>query len=200
MDIIEWGPKMTSETVEVLSSAFAKNPIHLSAFGSNSIVDKNRIFFRVGLSMFRGNRFVAIDGTKVVGFIHWVESPGCQSSLGQKIRLFPEMLRRIGPRATLRVISWLAAWAKNDSRSPHWHLGPVGVSPEAQGHGVGKLLMNKFCSELDAHSMLGFLETDKVENVDFYKQFGFNLVKEVQVIGTTTFFMARTGPMVKSNG
>lgn len=57
--------------------------------------------------------------------------------------------------------------------------------------------MDIFCSALDDKSALGFLETDKPENVGFYKRFGFEVVKKVQVIGTTTFFMARAARMAK---
>ncbi len=35
------------------------------------------------------------------------------------------------------------------------------------------------------------LETDEPDNVPFYRKFGFEVVKEVQVIKTTTLFMAR---------
>ena len=48
-----------------------------------------------------------------------------------------------------------------------------------------------------AQLMSGFLETDKAENVAFYRRFGFEVVREVEVIGTTTFFMARSGHAAK---
>ena len=197
MDVVDWRPELMNATIDVLSRAFAKNPTHLAAFGADSVVERNRVFFRVGLSLFRGRRLVAMEGAKVVGFMHWVESPGCQISLGQKVSSAPSMLRGFGFRSTLRVSSWLAAWARNDAAGPHWHFGPIGVDPEAQGKGVGRLMMSTYCSALDAQSMSGFLETDKTENVAFYRRFGFEVVREVEVIGTTTFFMARSGHAAK---
>ncbi len=52
--------------------------------------------------------------------------------------------------------------------------------------------MDTYGSSLDEESASRCLETDKAENVAFYKRFGFEIVNEVQVIGTTTFFMARS--------
>ena len=191
MDVVEWRPELTGATVDLLSRAFAKNPIHLAAFGAGSVVERNRVFFRIGLPLFRGRRLVAMEGSKVVGFTHWVESPGCQFSPGVRVRLVPAMLRGFGLRPTLRVGSWLSAWAENDGAGHHWHFGPIGVDPEVQGRGVGRLLMGIYCAALDEKSAAGFLETDKAENVAFYKKFGFEVASEVQVLGTTTFFMTR---------
>lgn len=191
-DVVEWQPEWTDATVNVLSRAFAKNPIHLAAFGADRVVERNRVFFRVGLTLFRGRRLVALHDSKVVGFVHWVESPGCQLSPGRRLGLVPAMLRGFGLGPTLRVGSWLSAWAASDERGPHSHFGPIGVDPEVQGQGVGRLLMEHYCSALDRSAVSGFLETDEPKNVAFYSRFGFDVVKETQVIGTTTFFMART--------
>lgn len=191
MDVIDWRPEMADATVGLLARAFAKNPIHVAALGADNVVERNRVFFQLGLSLFRGHRAVATEGSKILGFMHYVESPGCKFSPGQRLSLVPPMLRGFGLKSTLEVGSWLSAWAKNDEHDPHCHFGPIGVDPEAQGRGVGRLLMDNFCAALDGKSTAGFLETDKAENVGFYERFGFHVVKEVQVIGTTTFFMSR---------
>jgi len=52
-------------------------------------------------------------------------------------------------------------------------------------------LMERYCAALDAASAPGYLETDEPRNVTFYQRFGFQVVREAQVIGTTTFFMVR---------
>jgi ribosomal protein S18 acetylase RimI-like enzyme len=131
------------------------------------------------------------DGDDVLGFIHWVESPGCQYSAGKRLSLVPTMLRGFGLQATLRVGPWLSAWAKNDDAGPHVHLGPIGVDPRLHGKGIGGCMMKDFCAALDAKSSAGFLETDKTENVGFYEKYGFDVVREARVIGTVTYFMRR---------
>ena len=197
MNVVDWRPDLADATIDLLARAFAGNPLHVAAFGADTVLERNRLFFQVGLSLFRGRRLVAIEGSKISGFAHWVESPGCKFSVGQRLSLVPTMLRGFGMTSTLRVGSWLSTWAMHDRSDLHWHFGPIGVDPEIQGQGVGRLLMDIFCSMLDDKSALGFLETDKPENVGFYKKFGFEVVKEVQVIGTATFFMARAARMAK---
>lgn len=191
VEVVEWRPDLADATVAMLSRAFARNPIHLAAFGAERVVECNRAFFRAGLSVFRGRRLVAVYGADVVGFVHWADSPGCQLTLGQRAGLVPGMVRGFGVKSTLRVGAWLSAWAKHDAQAPHSHFGPIGVDPDMQGRGVGRRLMEEYCAALDRGARPGCLETDEPENVAFYRLFGFDVVREVEAIGITTFFMAR---------
>jgi GNAT superfamily N-acetyltransferase len=190
LQVVDWQPELMDATVDMLSRAFGRNPIHRAAFGDRA-VECNRTFFRAGLSLFRGRRLVALQGQRIVGFAHWVEAPGCQHSAGQRARLLPVMLGGFGVRSTIRVGSWLSAWARHDAEGPHSHFGPIGVDPEAQGCGVGRALMVRYCAGLDDASAPGYLETDEPRNVAFYQRFGFQVIQEAMVIGTPTFFMAR---------
>ena len=183
---------MTPATIAMLSKAFAGNPIHVRAFGADRVLARNDTFFRVGLSVFGGDRLAALDGSRLVGFAHWVESPGCRVTAVQRVRLLPALVRGLGIRASLRVSAWLSAWAANDPADAHWHFGPIGVDPDFQGRGVGRQLMTAFCAALDERSASGFLETDKPENVRFYERSGFGVIGEVPVIGVPTYFMARS--------
>ena len=192
VSLVDWRPEMLAATVDLLARAFAKNPLHVAAFGKDAVLEKNRAFFQAGLSTFRGRRLVAVEGARIIGFIHWVESPGCRFSWKQRARLVPVMLRKFGPGATLRLSAWLSAWAKNDSNDTHWHVGPIGVDPDVQGKGIGRRMMEACCTALLDNAANGVLETDKPENVRFYEKFEFEVVKEVEVIGVKTFFMARS--------
>ena len=44
-----------------------------------------------------------------------------------------------------------------------------------QGRGIGHELMKTYCDELDRQALDGYLETDRVENVAFYRRFGFDI-------------------------
>jgi ribosomal protein S18 acetylase RimI-like enzyme len=193
MNLVDWRQEMETATVDLLARAFAGNPLHVAAFGTGSVVEKNKAFFRTALSMFPGRRLVAVDGSKILGFMHWVESPGCRLLLDERVRLAPVMLREFGLGATLRVSTWLSAWAKSDPAEAHWHFGPIGVDPDAQGRGIGRRMLDVYCAELDDTAAVGFLETDKPENVRFYQKFSFEVVKEIKVIGVSTYLMTRKG-------
>jgi predicted N-acetyltransferase YhbS len=85
---------------------------------------------------------------------------------------------------------------KHDLAEPHWHLGPVGVEPTLQGQGIGTALMEEYCARLDNLAAVGYLETDKAQNVAFYEKFGFRTIAEAPVLGTPNWFMRR--PVLRS--
>jgi ribosomal protein S18 acetylase RimI-like enzyme len=128
---------------------------------------------------------------RIVGVIHWVGSPDCQFSGAEKLSMTPAMVKAIGLRSTAKVVSWLSAWSKRDPAESHLHLGPVGVDPEMQGRHIGHELLNAYCRELDRAGLLGYLETDRPENIDFYKRFGFEVTGTVTVLKVANYFMRR---------
>ena len=83
------------------------------------------------------------------------------------------MVRGFGLGSALRVGSWLSVWSKSDPKTAHSHLGPIGVSPEAQGQWIGRRLMDAYCNELDRTGEAGYLETDRPENVTFLSSIWF---------------------------
>jgi ribosomal protein S18 acetylase RimI-like enzyme len=174
----------------MMARAFVTNPLHIAAFGP-SRVDRNDAFFRAGLVMMKGPTFVATDGFDVLGLVHWVRSPHCQLSAIEKLRVMPVMIGAFGFRSALKVGSWLTSWSAHDPRETHVHLGPIGVSPDAQRRGIGQRLMEHYCGAIDLTADAGYLETDRPANVRFYERFGFALVNEITVLGVPNFLMRR---------
>ena len=188
--IQEFNPEMTDEIADVLARAFVTNPLNIAAFGADQ-VSANRAFFRGGLRVMRGRKLVAIDEARLVGFVHWVTSPGCQFSGPEKLAMLPRMIQEFGPQRSLRISSWLTTWSKHDPQDPHCHLGPIGIDPTAQGRGIGQRLMALYCEDLDRTAASGYLETDRPENVAFYQRFGFEVKEEIPILGTPNFLMRR---------
>jgi GNAT superfamily N-acetyltransferase len=100
------------------------------------------------------------------------------------------LLKSMG-EAVPKFIQWFARWCHLDPQEPHVHLGPIGVAPARQRQGIGTALMDLYIAELEQERSIGYLETDRVENVSFYKKFGFVVKHEEVVIGTTTWYMSR---------
>lgn len=73
----------------------------------------------------------------------------------------------------------------------HGHLGPLAVTPERQGQGIGSALLYCLCDELYERELTGYLETDLAANVRLYQRFGFTTVAEQTVIGARQWFMKR---------
>jgi predicted N-acetyltransferase YhbS len=97
----------------------------------------------------------------------------------------------LGPRTVTRVGRWISVWAERDPDEPHVHLGPVAVDVHLQGQGIGSLMMQEHCRRLDSTGEVGYLETDKPENVRFYERAGYRVVGEATALGVTSWFMRR---------
>lgn len=182
--------EQTDEAAHLLARAFVTNPLHAAAFGASRIV-ANEAFFRIGLAAIKGPKLVAVDGSRMLGLIHWVHSPACQLSGLGKLRIMPAMVKGLGVGSALKVSVWLSAWARHEPGDEHLHLGPIGVEPEAQGHHIGHRLMDRYCEELDRTRTAGYLETDRLENVGFYKRSGFEVIGTASILGVVNYFMRR---------
>jgi len=183
-------PAQNSEAARLLACAFVTNPLHVAVFGADRL-DANEAFFTIGLVVMKGQKLAAVDGSRILGVIHWVDSPHCQFSASQKLRQAPAMIRGFGVGSAMRVGTWLSAWSRRDPSEQHCHLGPIGVSPEAQGQGIGRKLMDRYCDQLDSTGTVGYLETDRPGNVEFYKGFGFEVTSSATIQGVVNYFMRR---------
>lgn len=178
------------DCVSVLAEAFVTSPLHLSAFGDGSI-DQNRRFFRLGLrNMFFGQAFVALADGALCGYIHFKASPYCLPAPEEIPNAAATLLKPLG-EAVPKFVQWFARWCHLDPQEPHVHLGPIGVAPGMQRQGIGTALMNRYIEQLEQESAMGYLETDRPENVEFYKKFGFVVNHKEIVIGAPTWYMWR---------
>lgn len=178
------------EAVFLLARAFVSNPLHIAVFGRDRI-DANEAFFRLGLAVMKGPKAAAFDDGRMLGVIHWVDSARCQVAAMEKLTMLPGMIGGLGLRPALRVGAWLSVWARHDPAAPHVHLGPIGVSPDAQRRGIGRLLMVHYCEHLDRARAAGYLETDRPGNVEFYDKFGFAVTGTATIHGVVNYFMQR---------
>jgi GNAT superfamily N-acetyltransferase len=195
VDVRDLRPGEVAEAVGVLARGMRDNPLHVAAYGEDP-ERRERCAARVMGGLFgafaaqqpicavRDGTLVAVTGVAPVGT--------CQPTGRQRLRLMPGMLA-IGPRRAARAGRWFASWARRDLSEPHVHLGPLAVDAHLQGRGIGSLLMAEHCRRLDASGEVGYLETDKPENVGFYERFGFAVIGEEPVLGVPNWFMRRAG-------
>lgn len=132
----------------------------------------------------------ALLGPHVVG-VCAASSPGtCIGSMvPTELQVEPEEIGPPGDPSRSQYV-W-SLYCKHDLEERHWHVGPVSVEPGLQGCGVGSLLLRAFGERMDADGEIAWLETDKPENVVFYRRHGFDAVHEVNHHGLTTWFMRR---------
>lgn len=64
---------------------------------------------------------------------------------------------------------------------PHAHLVFLGVSPQAQGRGVGSAILKETLAPLDASRMPALLEATTERNVALYQRHGFEIVENLRL-------------------
>ena len=88
---------------------------------------------------------------------------------------------RLGLSAFARFINFASRTDKLHRRAapmPHYYLFTLGVSPTAQGKGVGGLLLEGMLARIDGERMPAYLETQKEQNVGLYRKFGFEVAAQ----------------------
>lgn len=120
-----------------LARAFVANPLNTAAFGPLQL-QKNVAFYRMALHAMTGTKLVALVDDTVVGVVYRVEAPACRHSALDRLRMSPGLVRGVGLRSALRVVSWTGTWARFEPPGPHVYLGPIGVVPEFQRRRIGR--------------------------------------------------------------
>jgi ribosomal protein S18 acetylase RimI-like enzyme len=185
------------QAAQILGRGMNDNPVVVRAFATLLAERRCRAlgrFFRPVLHGLyqRGLIYGAYRDDALVG-VCGIARPGfCQPTLLEKLNVVPSIFGN-SIDTTLQVLKWVGAWAHRDPAGQHWHLGPVAVDSSFQGQGIGSAMLRAFCAHMDAYGALSYLETDRAENVRFYKKFGFAVVDEAAVIGVPTWFMSRPG-------
>ncbi len=188
-----YSDSMFGQVVGLLADSYLTNPINVAVFGGSGEKERrlNRAMFEVTLkSALPGEKLVARSRDQVVGFIQYVRFPGCRPTPEQVSAVIPSLFQAIG-EALPRVGQWLRAWGERDPQQAHWHLGTIAVRTDMQRKGIGGLLMQVYKARLDDSRELGYLETDRSENLRFYGKWGFTVSGELEVLGVNTWFMRR---------
>jgi ribosomal protein S18 acetylase RimI-like enzyme len=193
IEVRDLRPEEIDQAAAVLGRGMRDNPLNVAAFGDDP-ERRVRVHERGMRKMFRvfstQQPLCAIREGTLVGVTGVAPVGTCKPSTTQRLRMLPSFVA-LGPRTAARVGRWTSAWAKRDLDEPHVHLGPFAVDAHLQRQGIGSLIMQEHCRRLDAGSEVGYLETDKPENVRFYERFGYEVIAEGAVIGVPNWFMRR---------
>lgn len=193
IEVRDLRPDEVADAVGVLARGMRDNPLHVAAYGDDP-ERRLRCHARLMRTLFRASPaqepICAMQGETLVGVTGVAPVGTCQPGPGQRLRMLPGLLA-LGPRTAGRVGRWVSSWGEHDPAEPHVHLGPLAVDAELQGRGIGSQIMQEHCRRLDASRELGYLETDKAENVRFYERFGFEVTGEEAVLDISNWFMRR---------
>jgi ribosomal protein S18 acetylase RimI-like enzyme len=180
------GKKDIQKSARVLSVAMLNNPFHVAVFqgkGEKERIEIEKMFCELFIEL-PGIVFLAKEKQNIIGVMRM---KSCEEP---KVADAPKNAKDendIGWRKSV----WHTEWARHDPLEQHWHLGPIGVLPTHQGSGIGSILMERFCKEVDACLAKAYLETDLDKNVCFYEKFGFKVVSESKIFDVKNRYMLR---------
>jgi ribosomal protein S18 acetylase RimI-like enzyme len=185
-------PEERRAAAGVAARGMRDNPIHVAAFGADPdgrVAALDRLF-RALFAVLPEPPRVAVRAGFLVG-VCGAAPPGACRLPPPALARVAAALARAGPAAFARTLRWLDTWGARDPDAPHWHVGPVAVEGGLQGLGIGSRLLADLAAQLDATAGEAWLETDKAENVRFYRRAGFEVAAEARVLEVPCWFMAR---------
>ena len=193
------GPDGIDQAAELLARSFETTPDYTHMFPDpHTRRDALRGFMRAPVrdSASEGNCWVASDGTTMLGVAAW-QAPGRYPwSVGRNLRALPAMLSvlRHAPGSIRDLIEFGSTIDSHFPDTPLWYLQVIGVSPEAQGLGVGTRLLEPALGEADRDRVECYLETSNEKAVPFYLRAGFRIDRqgvELMPGGPTYWLMTR---------
>ncbi len=179
--------KEIQESAKVLSIAMLNNPVHVAVFQGKGETERMEIekMFSILLTELTEIVFLVKEKQTIIGVMRM---KSCEGNKNIETIEDPKDENDI----TWRTSVWHTEWARHEPLDQHWQLGPIGVLPSHQGLGIGSMLMERFCKEVDVYEAKAYLETDLDINVRFYKKFGFKVESESTVFDVNCRYMIRT--------
>jgi len=169
-----------NEVAVVASRAFYTDPFF--TFLSSRSITRSRgltLFFRGNLRHWKTGRIVTVrdQDDRIVGAAAWLPTGMYPQPILTQLAQIPGTIRALyrRPRSLLNGNTFINAIAKNHPKELHWYLFLLVADPEVQRRGIGKMLLDEALTQIDAEGVPTFLETQKVENIAYYRRFGFEL-------------------------
>ena len=161
----------TQESAKVLSIAMLNAKLHVAVLQGNSENERQEIE-KMFFELFTHLPGIVCQAKEEQNIIGVMRMKSCE---GYKSVDLPKNSKDKNDISWRKSV-WHTEWARHEPLNQHWHLGPIGVLPAYQGIGIGTMLMERFCNEVDACMAEAYLETDVDKNVRFYEKFGFKIV------------------------
>jgi GNAT superfamily N-acetyltransferase len=152
----DFRPEDRDAAIQVLAASFQGfGPLDQVVGDDDKAQDRRRSMYEMALKEgTKQNVIVAERDGRIEGVLTYVDRPDCIPSARDGLAA----VRIAGPRL-LTLIRDFRVVDKAHPRSPHRHLPALGVRPEAQGQGIGGLLMSEYARRCDEAGLEGYLET-----------------------------------------
>lgn len=187
-----------AEATAVLARAFWPDPL-FGVFARSRLQEHHALAttFAAFLADARpfGECLVARGGQRIIGAAAWMPPGAMPRTTGREIalqgRIAPVLATGRNRRLALRLLD---AVDRHHPSDPHWYLFLLGTDPIAQGRGVGGLLMEPVLRRADEEGVFCYLETQKEQNLAYYRRYGFETASELRLDGGPPLWSMRREP------
>lgn len=106
--------------------------------------------------------------------------PSLRVQLAQLPGSLRAFFRQLG---ALRIVgTYLRTLLRVHPKEPHWYLMLLAVDPPSQRRGAGTMLVERGLALADQQGVGAYLETQKEENLAYYRRFGFVLAQTLNPV------------------
>lgn len=134
------------------------------------------------------------DGRRGRGAL-WFPPGTADLSIGEELRTGMSLLPE-GVGSLVKGYRWERLIHRNLPAHPRWRLNSLAVKPAAQRAGFGSMLIEPGLRQADAEQVGCYLETQRRNNIPFYRRFGFEEIGELSLSSSLTAWrMWRAGDL-----
>ena len=168
-----------------LADAFSDDPVigWLIPFDVDRRSDRMLTFFTsMARSYLRRGKHVYLAGDGV-GAAMWSAPGSWALPPAEILRESLPSLRAFGRNLPRALRTQLEVEAEHPKEPKHWYLGYLGVRCDAQGRGIGSLMLREVLDQADANAIPAYLESSNEKNLTLYERHGFAVTKSYPALG-----------------
>jgi ribosomal protein S18 acetylase RimI-like enzyme len=189
-DIVRLDRSHAKAAIETLVKAFRNEQPFLYYFPDE--VKREKITTPlVSMAVFSALKYGEVYATShdMEGIATWMPSENYPITFWRALRAIPLSVTlgfaRYGGYSLKRFGQYIDSVHARLAPFKHMYLESLGVDPQFQGKGHAGKLLRHMLTRLDKTDMPCYLETAEEHNVGLYKHFGFRVVDESKVPGTS---------------
>jgi ribosomal protein S18 acetylase RimI-like enzyme len=195
------GEREVNEAARVASRAFYGDSYFRYLFPSDTVRARVQpMIFRTQLRHIGPNGKIATvrdEHGAIVGVSAWMPPHAWPPSLRVQLAQLPGSLRAFSCQlGALRTVgTYLRTLLKVHPKEPHWYLMLLAVEPSMQRRGAGAILVERGLGLADNEGVGVYLETQKEENLAYYRRFGFEEAQTLTpVVGGPPYYTMWRAP------
>ena len=143
-----------------------------------------------------GHILTARHEGQIVGVGAWVAPGGYPAPGRNQAAQVAGLVHAFAPRPQMAPdgMRYMRAIEHEHPKGPLWYLAMLTVDPEMQRTGIGSLMVEPILERCDTEGLDAYLETQKHDNLAYYRRFGFETVAELRPVpsGPPLWTMRRT--------